>query len=246
MALYQDIMNVPGLTGTWKERANQYTDALYGKKYDGSLETGLDLLKQIKNKNFPQVQQQVQQQAQPQAAAQPVVPLANQYTDPMTGQVIRGGEIPQFENVMPFMDTWEQRLQPGALQAGREMMAPEMLRNYNAAREGYMGQLASSGGYRMGRGFTQDNSGGGLAGAGALKASSERNYNANMQDWLGQQRGGFEDLWYNKQKDIWNKARTQIQPGEEMGKVEIPTWSNYYDKYGPASGAGENTSLLYN
>jgi len=52
MALYQDIMNVPGLTGTWQDRLKQYYKNLTGKTYQGTRDEGLYMLKQISAKNY--------------------------------------------------------------------------------------------------------------------------------------------------------------------------------------------------
>lgn len=66
--LYQQIMNVPGLSGTWQQRLAQYYKALTGQNYNGSLQHGLYMLDQIKKGNYPQVQQA--QQASPQQPAE--------------------------------------------------------------------------------------------------------------------------------------------------------------------------------
>ena len=63
--LYQQIMNVPGLSGTWQQRLAQYYKALTGQQYNGSLQHGLYMLDQIKRGNYPQVQQQQVAQQQP-------------------------------------------------------------------------------------------------------------------------------------------------------------------------------------
>jgi hypothetical protein len=107
------------------------------------------------------------------------------------------------------------------------------MRDYRQANYDYMNQMGSAGGQRLGRG---------LAGLGNIKAGAERQRQALLQDWMGQQRQGFQDLWYDPQKSIWNQARTQGQQGE---MPSIPTWDEYYDKYGSAYGAGESTSPLY-
>jgi hypothetical protein len=165
----------------------------------------------------------------------PVVDTARQYTDPLTGQLESASEIPQFENVMTPDQAWS-RVAPGAMQTGQELLAPELERQYNQNYYDYMNQMSSAGGGRLGRG---------LAGQGELKAASERNWNATLQDWLGQQRQGFNQLFYEPSRNAWNQSRLQVQPGETLKAPEIPTWADYQDKYGSAYGAGESSSLFY-
>ncbi len=69
--LYQRIMHVPGLTGTWRQRLDQYHRALTGRAYDGSRDQGMFMLNAIGQRNFPQAQttQAPQQQEQAPVAA---------------------------------------------------------------------------------------------------------------------------------------------------------------------------------
>jgi len=239
--LYQQIMDVPGLTGSWKERLGQYYKQLTGGEYRGTKEQGFEMLAGIAKKNW----------AQPKPVAQPAPVAAPEtviqdYTDPYAEQMARSNTIPQFENAIgDYEKLWQERFAPGIQLAGESQINPEALRNYNQAYEGYMGNMVSSGGQRFGRGFSADNAGGGLAGIGNLKAASERARLGTLQDWMGQQKGGIQDLWYNNQRDIWNKAKTQIQPGETMDIPKIPTWQEGLDQYGTAYGVGESKSPFY-
>lgn len=53
--LYQEIMNVPGLTGTARQRQEQLFSKLYpGQKYTASYDQNINLLKQVQNKNYGQ------------------------------------------------------------------------------------------------------------------------------------------------------------------------------------------------
>ena len=91
--LYEAIMGVPGLTGSWQQRNAQYYKALGSPMgaYTGSLQQNLYLLDQIKKKNFPQAPA-----PQPAvAAAAPAQTLAQQYTNPLTGQLQSAAAIPQ-------------------------------------------------------------------------------------------------------------------------------------------------------
>lgn len=45
-------MDVPGLSGTWRQRVDQLSQRLYGKKWDGQTNTGIDLLNQINKGNY--------------------------------------------------------------------------------------------------------------------------------------------------------------------------------------------------
>ena len=239
--LYQRLMYVPGLTGTWRERADQYMRALTGKPYDGSLQTGLYLLDQISNRNFPQVAPApapAQQTAAvaPAPVVNPVVDTARKYTDPITGQVASASEIPQFENVMPFLDAWNQ-LAPQAKQAAESQINPEAIRQYNQAYEGYMGNLVNTGGQRFGRGFD----GGGLSGIGSLKAGAERNRLGQVQDWLGAYQRGFQDFFYNPSRDAWNTNKTSVQPGQTFDQtITMPTWDDLYKDLGNTYGTGSS------
>lgn len=236
--LYQAIMGVPGLTGTWQQRNAQLYKALGSPMgaYKGNLQQNLYLLDQIKNKNYGSLTPAPQPAATAPTPAQPAVPLSRQYTDPLTGQLKTAGEIPQFQEVLPYMETWKERLEPGAMKTGEQLLRPEVMRDYNAANYNYRMGMTGSGGERFGRA---------LGGLGDLKAQSGRQYNALLNDWTAQQKQGWTDLWYNKQNDMWNKGITQVKPGGVYKDVpEIPTWDSYYDKYGPAYGAGTSSNLF--
>src|SRR3972149_10291603 len=48
MALpYQEIMKVPGLTGTWKQRLTTFGNRFYGKNYTGTAEQNMSLVSNI-------------------------------------------------------------------------------------------------------------------------------------------------------------------------------------------------------
>jgi hypothetical protein len=236
MALYQEIMAVPGLTGTWQQRNAQYYKALGSPMgaYKGNLQQNLYLLDQIKKKNYGSLTPAPA--AQPAAPVAPQQTLAQQYTNPLTQQLAYAKEIPMFQEVVPFMDFWEQRLQPGAMQTGQQLLKPEVMRQYNEANRDYMSGMTSAGGQRFGRALGE---------LGNIKAASGREYNALLNDWTNQQRTGWENLWYNPQRDIWNKGITQAKPGSVYGQdLKIPTWEENWQKYAPAYGAGQSTSLF--
>jgi hypothetical protein len=218
--LYQQIMNVPGLTGTWQQRNAQYYKALGSPmgKYTGSLQQNLYLLDQIKKQNFPQVQAPA-----PQPAQQPVQPqqtLAGQYAAPgvEAGQNVSAQD--QFETVMPFYDAWG-RIVPQASAAAASQINPELMRQYEQQARNYAHGMVSAGGQRMGRG---------LAGLGELKAESERNRQAQMQDWLNQYQQGYREIFYDPSRDAWNKAITQGKT-PDSSLTTVPTWDEVYQKY---------------
>ena len=127
--LYQRIMHVPGLTGTWRQRADQYMRALTGRAYDGSLQTGLYLLDQIKNRNFPQAP----------APAQPAPASAGA----TAGQSAAPKRVANFATeVMPFEQFWDPNLARSAIaQRTASYFDPQAQR----AREGIEGDFARRG-----------------------------------------------------------------------------------------------------
>ncbi len=137
--LYQRIMHVPGLTGTWKQRADQYMRALTGRAYDGSLQTGLYLLGEIQKRNFPQAQPQ-----QAPAAPTPVVNQAQQAAQQAAKEV---PTIP-FEQMLAFQQFFPEQL-------ARSSIAQRSARYYDPlvaqAQEGIMGDFANRGLSRSGQ-----------------------------------------------------------------------------------------------
>lgn len=217
-------MGVPGLTGTWQQRNAQYYKALGSPMgaYKGTLQQNLYLLDQIKKQNFPQAPAP----AQPTVTAPQTTPtdLARQYTDPLTGQLKNAAEIPQYENVMPFYDAWG-RMVPQATMAAESQINPESLRQYNSAYGQYMSGMTSAGGQRFGRALGE---------VGNIKATAERDRQAQLQDWLNAYQTGYKDLFYNPSRDAWNTARTQAN--FDSKQYTIPTWNDVYEKYNTAYG----------
>ena len=146
--LYQRIMHVPGLTGTWRQRLDQYHRALYGTPYDGSLQTGMRLLGEIGKRNFPQVQNTQAQQSQPTATPQ-------QQIFDQTAQNIKPNTDIFSEDVMK-QDAWFDPFDEWTRNFVDEHMRPEWERDvYDPAMRAmnenlYRGNQAAgmSGGYR--------------------------------------------------------------------------------------------------
>lgn len=237
--LYQQIMDVPGLTGTWKERLAQYYKKLTGKTYQGTRDEGLYMLDQIAKKNWGE---QV-----PKKTVSPTTTstsLANQYASTGVTSGENASQMGSFKEKVGDLFTLWRGLEPQATAAAESQINPEIMRNYLPQRENLMGNLASTGGYRMGRGFNPEGSVTGLASLGSLKASTERNRQAQLQDWLNQYRTGFNELWYTPSETAWNKATTQgSTPSSALTK--IPTWNEVYSKYNTMYGVGDTTSPLY-
>ncbi|MHA1305424.1 MAG: hypothetical protein ACTSPI_17125 [Candidatus Heimdallarchaeaceae archaeon] len=160
--------------------------------------------------------------------------LASQYTGDIADRAETIGEIPSFQEVLPFYSAW-QRIVPQATLAAQSQINPEAIRQQRTAQRGYMGNLASSGGQRFGRG---------LAGRGEIKASGERERLAQLQDWLSQYQQGYNQLFYQPSESAWNQALTQgIRPDSSL--ANIPTWDDLYDRYNSAYGVGASTSPFY-
>jgi hypothetical protein len=142
--LYQRIMHVPGLTGTWKQRADQYMRALTGRAYDGSLQTGLYLLGEIKKRNFPQAQPQ---QAAPVEAAPIAPPVVSQA---QTGAQQAAEEVPKipFEQILNFEQFFPEQL-------ARSSIAQRSARYYDPlvqeSQQGVMQNFADRGLSRSGQ-----------------------------------------------------------------------------------------------
>ena len=175
------------------------------------------------DKPAPTPQPQTQQQQAPAPQPEPET-LAQQYTNPLTGQLEEAAEIPQYENVMPFLDSWN-RLAPHAKGAALSQIQPEVQRELKANSYDYMNQLTSAGGQRFGRG---------MGGLGNLKAAAGRSQNAQVQDWMNAYQQGYTNLFYNPSRDAWNKARTQA--GFDSSQYTMPTWDEFANEYNTAYG----------
>ena len=230
--LYQQIMDVPGLSGSWKDRLKQYNKALTGKDYRGTLQEGLYMLKQIANQNFPQVKPAPTPAAQP----QPSQTSAQSYAQPGV-EAGQNADQASFQEALPFKEAWG-RLSPQATNAAVSQINPEVQREFDSNYRNLMNNLTSSGGQRFGRGLAQ---------GGELRASAERNRLGQVQDWLSQYQQGYKSLFYEPSQTNWNKAITSgVAP--DQSSVEIPTWSDVYNTTNDAngySGLGGSGSPFY-
>lgn len=240
--LYQEIMNVPGLSGSWKDRLSQYYTKLTGKDYRGTRDEGIYMLDQIAKENYGTSSSTSTTPTS--SGTSTSADLANQYASTGVTSGENASSTGSFkEKVGDLLTLWE-GLKPQATAAAESQINPEILRNYLPQKEGLMGNLASTGGYRMGRGFDPEGSITGLASLGALKASTERERQSQLQDWLNQYQTGFNELWYTPSETAWNAATTQgTTPNSSL--TTIPTWSDLYSKYQTAYGVGDTASPLY-
>lgn len=158
--------------------------------------------------------------------------IAEQYAAPIVEQAQNIG--PSFQEVMPFYDAWE-RLVPQATNAAASQVNPEVMRGLKTNMYDYMNNLTARGGQRFGRG---------LSGVGDIRASAERDRQAQLQDWLNQYRQGFSTLFYEPSQEAWNRATTQGGTPDESLK-NMPGWDEYAQKYGQAYGTGESVSPIY-
>jgi len=226
--LWQEIAKVPGLTGSWRQRLDQYSQQLYGKNWNGLRDSGMDLLNQISKGNY------AQPQAQTTTATTTTPSIAEQYTQAITDQAAKIAAIPTFQQALPFYDAWGQMI-PQATAAAESQINPEVMRNYNQQYNTLQNSLASTGGNRFGTG---------LAGVGTLKASSERDRQSQLQDWLNQYQEGYKTMFYEPSATAWDTSRTQgITPDQTLTK--IPTWEDTYGKLSKQYGAGTSASPLY-
>ena len=222
-------MNVPGLSGTWQQRNKQLYEMLGSPqgRYTGSYDQNVWLRQQVLNNDYFKSGLPGQQQATqptPPPAAPPQTSLADQYAQPGVDAGL-ATNVPSFQEALPFYDAWG-ALQPHALQSAESQVNPEAMRDYSRSYRDYMSGMTSSGGQRFGRA---------LGGVGDLKAASERNRLASVQDWLGQYQQGFKDLFYNPSESAWNQAITQGK-APDQSLTNMPTWEDLYGKMSDAYG----------
>lgn len=212
MALYQDIMKVPGLSGSSYQRQKQYWEKLgHGPGYSGSYDQNIKLLGNMGKSNYGLATQK--------KAASPNVARATGKVDEYTQNAQGPKTETPFSEMLPFYKAWEQ-ISPMAERAAAQQVTPEIMRDYMQTYRDYMGGMASSGGGRFG---------GGWGGVGGMQAAAERQRKERIQDWMGVQEAGFQELFYNPAEEAWKLAMTQ---GEAGVMPEVPTWEEYATQYG--------------
>lgn len=142
--LYQRIMHVPGLSGTWQQRLAQYYKALTGKTYKGSLSEGLYMLDQISKRNFPQAPGWGQPAPTPAPAPAPT-PVAT----PVSAGTSAGQEAKRdpWESVMPWGQYFDENLVRSSEAARAARYFDPLIQR---GREGIEGEYAQRGLTRSG------------------------------------------------------------------------------------------------
>jgi len=139
--LYQAIMSVPGLTGTWQQRLSQYYKALTGKKYTGTRDQGLYMLGQIAKGNYPQVATQTQTAAAPTESAGTIAGK----------EAGTAAALTPFGEVLPFEQYFPTELAQGsAQQAYANYYAPIVQKAQEELESGFAGRGITRSGLRGG------------------------------------------------------------------------------------------------
>lgn len=230
MALYQEINKVSGLSGNSYQKQKQLYERLGSPmgSYRGTYDQNIWLLNQIRSGN---VGGQPKPQTKPQTAPQqkkketPQQKIIREYTAPIKETA---PNKPVFSEVLPFYKAWE-RFVPQVTQASNQVINPEIARARRQAMGEATNQIYSSGGNRFGEAFGQ---------LGQIDASARRQKEALLQDYLGQYRSGFENLWYNPTETAYNRAITQ---GKNFN-YKIPTWEDFSKMMG---GMGQIPTVDY-
>lgn len=129
--LYEDIMNVPGLSGNWQDRLNNFGQRFYGNDYSGSYDQNMNLYGNIQKGNY----------GAPQAPAQQAAPAA--FVPPAPNK------ITPFRQVMPQESIFPQ----GTInQLAESQVAPDINRQQNREMATMNRGQAASGAYRSGSG----------------------------------------------------------------------------------------------
>lgn len=160
----------------------------------------------------PSVAQSVAQPAQ----VAPQMDLAQQYANMAGAQNVYKG--PMFNQVLPFYQAWE-KMQPMAQAEAEAQINPFVQRQYGQDYGNMMNQMAQQGSGRFGAA---------MGNVGALQAETERNRRAQLLDWIGQRRQGFEQLFYNPSETAFNQA---IERGQTPTAPTIPTWDQFNKQY---------------
>ena len=138
MALYQEIMRVPGLTGTWQERNKQLyykLGAPYGT-YSGNLQQNLWLLNKIQSNNYYKSGLPGTQQQGGSSGKNPLEDNADELLNNITPQQ-------SFQDVMP-QETWNSIFDEWTRNFANEYMLPEWQKNtYDPSMKGYVQDLGN-------------------------------------------------------------------------------------------------------
>jgi len=215
MALYQEIMNVPGLTGSSYQRQKQLYERLGSPQgpYRGTYSQNIWLLNKVRAGEFGEAPAPPPPSPAPTPPAPAPAPaLPEQFAEMAGARDVYTG--PLFSEVLPFYKAWETLL-PTVEQEAAAQIDPFIQRELRQQQQEYGTQLARTGGGRFGRA---------LGGFGAIEAEAERRRRAQLLDWIGQRRRGFEELFYRPAEEAFMRS---IELGRTPEAPTMPTWEEY-------------------
>jgi|GEM_PF-4473846 len=126
--LYQKVMDVPGLSGSWQDRLNTFGQKFYGSGYAGSYDQNIDLLNKINAGNYGSTPAPAAPKPKPAAAIKPAA-------------------ITPFSKILPY----DKIFNPNQINSLAEsQINPEIRRQGEQARVGQDRGFAQSGAYRSG------------------------------------------------------------------------------------------------
>lgn len=190
MALWQEIMNVPGLSGSWENRNKKLyykLGAPYGT-YKGNLTQNMWLLNQIRNNNFFRAGLPGTQPVTQASQADPRQAIA----DAALSNVV---VAKPFEEVMP-QEVWGRPFDEWTRNFASTYMEPEWRRNvYDPAIENTMNQLDALNRRAALRGSRSVDTQLGLQQAGQEAQRYEESLRTDYQDRLAQLRENVKSQW---------------------------------------------------
>lgn len=199
--LYQDIMNVPGLSGTAGQRQKQLYEKLgspYGG-YTGNYQQNIWLLNQVRNKNYGNTQPAVAPQPAPVSSPAP----ANNIPVPTTRTA--------FSEVLPFDKVFNNNLITGLAES---QINPEIQRAQDSSLTNYYRQIGGSGGNRSGVALNSKES---------LVDNFERQRQEQVGNFVSNIKNRATD-YYNQMYDRYNKNPSSfVMP-------TLPNYQDFIDK----------------
>ena len=203
-------MNVPGLSGTWQQRLNEFGRRFYGNNYSGSLQQNLDLINRINRQEYnapaPQPARQPARQSAPSTASD--------YVSSITGGT-KANAAQQFEKILPYQDYINSMLQGN--RTGFDTISLEEDNRYRNTLGDLDIAAAQSGGDRFGsyyrtRGQVADE---------LTKARTDRlsNYQNALEDTFNTQYQSLVDqYWKDPNIDTYSTiaATTQSVPNTPL------------------------------
>lgn len=230
--LYQDIMGVPGLSGSAYNRQKQLYEKMGSPMgaYRGTYDQNIWLLNQIKSGAAQKAMQPAATSSGGSSGGStttvttPVTPVLEEILPPKPTQ------NPSF---FPSLTEQWDLMQPAAMNAAAQAVDPELQRGYNKNYGNLTRQLASSGAGSFGRGLGQ---------IGSLQAETARQRAAQLYDVVNQYRAGFENLYYNPTWESWKNSLTNYGTADTP---KMPSWDEFYANYGGQLGPGTTPDTSY-